>query len=94
MEITEKLNKLCIEQFGICEVCLTAKSIFERMEELTEEELQQAMDDELIYYKDQWEIIQYYQNPREANFDEAMNNFYDDLLDVLQTYNDLTNIII
>lgn len=94
MEITKELNKLCIEQFGMCEVCLTAKSIFERMEEPTEEELHQAMDDELIYDEDLWEIIKYYQRPCDANFYEAMDEFYNDLLDILQAYNDLTNIII
>lgn len=94
MEITKELKKLCAEQFGNSGVCAIAISIFERMEAPTEEELQQAMDDDLIYYKDQWDIIQYYQNPREANFYEAMDNFYNDLLDILQAYNDLTNIII
>ena len=87
MEITKELQKLCFEKFGFGKVCETVESIFERMEEPTEEDLQQAIDDELIYYCDQWEIMQHYQTPQEANFDEAMEEFYNDLLDILYKVN-------
>lgn len=87
MEITKELEKLCIEKFGFSEVCKTAQSIFERMEEPTEEDLNQSIDDTLIYYCDQWEIMKHYQNPQEANFYEAMDEFYNDLLDILYKVN-------
>ena len=60
-----------------------ALNIFERMEEPTEEELQHAIDDELIYYNDLWAIIEFYQSPREANFEKAMDEFYEDLLYIM-----------
>ena len=82
MEITKEMNLLLWDKFNL-KVCEIAESIIERMEEPTEEELWQAMDDTLIYYDDQWEIMKQYQNPKEANFNEAMMEFYDDLLEIL-----------
>lgn len=82
MEITKEMNLLLWDKFNL-KVCEIAESIIERMEEPTEEELQQAMDDELIYDEDLWEIMKYYQRPSEANFNEAMMEFYDDLLEIL-----------
>ena len=38
-----------------------------------------ALNDELIYTADQWAIMQEYQTPAEANFDDAYMLFYDDL---------------
>ena len=83
MEITKELQKLCFEKFGFGKVCETVESIFERMEGPTEEGLRQAMDDELIYDEDLWEIMKYYQRPSEANFYEAMDEFYNDLAEIL-----------
>ena len=82
MEITKEMNLLLWDKFNL-KVCEIAESIIERMEAPTEEELQQAIDNELIYTDDQWEIMKYYQNPKEANFNEAMMEFYDDLLEIL-----------
>ena len=83
MEITKGLKKLCIEKFGFGEVEKIAELIIERMEAPTEEELQQAIDDSLIYYDDQWEIMKHYQLPQDANFDEAMEEFYEDLVEIV-----------
>lgn len=83
MKITKNLETLLIRKFGFGEVEKIAESIIERMEAPTEEELWQAMDDTLIYYDDQWEIMKYYQNPKEANFNEAMEEFYNDLVEIL-----------
>lgn len=82
MEITKEMNLLLWDKFNL-KVCEIAESIIERMEEPTEEELRQAMDDELIYTEDLWKIMAYYQTPREANLSEAMELFYDDLLEIL-----------
>ena len=90
MEITKDLNILLLDKFNVF-VAQIAKEIFLRMgeyeEEDTEEALQYAMDDELIYDDDLWQIMRYYQRPCEANFDEAMEEFYNDLLDILYKVN-------
>lgn len=86
MEITKELNILLFEKFNVF-VAQIAKGIFEVMEDSTEEELRYSMDIELIYDEDQWEIMKYYQRPNEANFDEAMDEFYNDLLDILYKVN-------
>lgn len=38
-----------------------------------------AVDDTIIYYNIQWEIMKHYQNPKDANLDEAINDFLYDL---------------
>lgn len=38
-----------------------------------------ALNDELIYTARQWTIMQEYQSPENANYDEAYMCFYDDL---------------
>lgn len=43
------------------------------------ENLWGALDDHLIYTRDQWTIIEEYQTPQEANYDEAYEMFYEDL---------------
>ena len=87
MTITKDLKKLLFDCFGLDAVGATAEAIFERMEEPTEEELFQAIDDQIIYYVDQWEIMQFYQTPQEANFNEAIELFTNDLLDILYKVN-------
>jgi len=42
-----------------------------------------AMNDELIYYNDQWTMMMFYQLPQEANFENAWYNFEDDLYKVI-----------
>ena len=86
MEITKELHTLLWDKFNL-KVFEIAELIFERMEEPTEEELQYSMDTELIYDEDLWEIMKYYQRPNEANYDEAMEEFYNDLLDILYKVN-------
>ena len=86
MEITKDLRLLLWDKFNL-KVCEIAEAIIERMEEVSKDEivdeLQYAMDLELIYTEDQWSIMAYYQTPQEANFNEAMEEFYNDLLDIL-----------
>ena len=83
MKITKNLETVLNEKFVFGEVKKIAESIIERMEGPTEEGLRQAMDDELIYDEDLWEIMKYYQRPSEANFYEAMDEFYNDLAEIL-----------
>lgn len=90
MEITKEMNLLLWDKFNL-KVCEIAESIIERMEEVSkdeiEDELQYAMDLELIYTEDLWKIMAYYQTPQEANLSEAMELFYNDLLDILYKVN-------
>lgn len=83
MKITENLETLLIEKFGTGEVEKIAEFIIEWMEAPTEEELLNSINNNLIYYDDQWEIMKHYQNPEEANFNEAMEEFYNDLAEIL-----------
>lgn len=38
-----------------------------------------ALNDELIYTADQWEVMKAYQEPKDANFTEAVEEFINDL---------------
>lgn len=86
MEITKEMDLLLWDKFNL-KVCEIAEAIIERMEECTEDEIEDelkyAMDLELIYTEDLWTIMAYYQTPQEANFSEAMELFYGDLLEIL-----------
>ena len=90
MEFKKDLELLLFEKFtyGVSDI---AKSIFEIMEEVSkdeiEDELQYAMDIELIYDDDLWQIMRYYQRPCEANLSEAIELFYNDLLEILYKVN-------
>lgn len=90
MEITKDLELLLFEKFTYA-VSDIAKSIFERVQDYEEEDLedalQYAMDDELIYDDDLWQIMRYYQRPCEANLSEAIELFFNDLLDILYKVN-------
>lgn len=49
-----------------------------------------AIDDELIYSEDQWEIMKQYQSPQDASWEEAIDEFYNDVYaiveDLLENY--------
>ena len=83
MKITKNLETLLIEKFGYGEVEKIAELVIERMEAPTEEDLLNSINDSIIYYDDQWEIMRYYQNPENANLSEAMILLYDDLAEIL-----------
>lgn len=42
-----------------------------------------ALDEGLIYTKDQWTILEYYCSPTDANFDEAEGYLYDDICEIM-----------
>lgn len=42
-----------------------------------------AMDN-IIYYYQQWRIIEHYQTPMDANFDDAMSDFENDLYNLVR----------
>ena len=54
-----------------------------RMEDASDDELWQAMDDELIYTEDRWTLLKGYCTPEEADFGRAWEDFYCDLSSAL-----------
>ena len=52
---------------------------FDAQDSTLDEEIDDALDNALIYYCDQWKIIQHYQTPEEANFLNAMEEFSSDI---------------
>ena len=62
-----------------------AEDIAERVENPNDSEsIAQALDDGLIYTRDQWEVLAYYCTPSEADFNFAMEQFYTDLVALLE----------
>ena len=47
------------------------------------DELLSAMDDSLIYTEDQWSIIKFYCSPSNANFSYAMEEFENELYNII-----------
>lgn len=75
-----------LETFGCGKLADIAYSIFERVEDDTKKEeadeaIFHAMDDELIYCRDQWEVIAAYSTPSEPmSISEACELFFGDLM--------------
>ncbi len=58
----------------------TVEGILGRIDDYNDEEdIMGAIDDELIYDDDQWEVMKHYQRPSEANFNEAIEYLIDDI---------------
>lgn len=51
--------------------------------EVEQDELYEAIDSSLIYYNQQWAMMKYYQNPQEANYEEAFEFFVNDMFSVV-----------
>ena len=65
------------------------ENILDRVDDLAECEVvdvYQAMDDELIWYSDQWLVLQTYCTPQNANWEEAIESFTNDVLCIVQKY--------
>jgi len=69
---------------GIAEMCLSRVDDFS-----SEEDVIQSMNDALIYTDDQWEILKYYCDIKDANFYNAMEEFTNDLLRCADIINSL-----
>ena len=73
------------DTFGYGEMAGLAEGVLNRIEadDLKDdpyEAVWQAMDDELIYTADQWTMIQYYCTPQNADYDNAWEEFQNDLM--------------
>lgn len=75
-----------LDTFGCGKLADIAYSVFERVEDGTKKEeadeaIMHALDDELIYCADQWEVIAAYSTPSEPmSISEACELFFDDLM--------------
>lgn len=81
--------------YGFGEIRNIADTIIDRAEgnmaEYTNdphEAIMDAVNDGLIYTSDQWEVMKAYQNPQNANFDEAVEEFMNDLNDCVEVLDD------
>lgn len=84
-----KINeKKFTELFGFGKLADIASEILDRAsddrEDTASEKVIDALNDSLIYYDDQWEVMKAYQNPTEANFQNALDEFLNDLLSVIE----------
>ena len=70
------------------------ENIFTEDEDELYEEISYAIDDELIYYKDQWIVLQEWCTPIEANWNEAYNSLYADVLAVVESIRENKEIFI
>lgn len=68
-----------------------AESVFNRIDDeevKNEDDLYDAimseLDNELFYYYQQWAILEFYCLPKEANYDEAIEEFINDLFNVIK----------
>jgi hypothetical protein len=51
--------------------------------EVEQEKVYEAIDSSLIYYHQQWTMMKYYQNPQDANYEEAFESFVNDMFSVV-----------
>lgn len=52
-------------------------------EDNVDEYVKQAMDDGLIYYDDEWLMLKAYCNPKKANYNDAYDELYTDLVNII-----------
>lgn len=79
------------EHFGFSEVFDIASNIFERADGMDFSDdvgqvILQAIDDELIYYSNQWEVLKHYCSPSDADFNYTLEQFYCDILDCVESF--------
>lgn len=83
------------KKFGLNDEMIDiSKGILSRMDYDTDndheaivEDLWNCMNDELIYTIDQWEMMKYYCTPTTANFEEAWDGLFNDLMDCIEKEN-------
>lgn len=92
----QRNEKKLTELFGFDEIRNIAEAIIDRAEgyhaEKTPEDaydlIFDALNDELIYTTDQWEIMKAYQLPENASFNKALCEFINDLTECVEVLED------
>lgn len=86
MKVTEKLKKKITDYIYWRDLPAIACDCVERLGDIDPEDsdeimqsIYEAVDDSVIYYDDQWEIIEWACSPVEANWHDAIDYFYDEL---------------
>lgn len=51
------------------------------------DDVMQAIDDGLIYYSDQWKVLQHYCSPKDANWENAIDEFVTDIYHIVDKIN-------
>lgn len=63
------------------------EEVIDRIDDIKDDEdydgINQAIDDSLIYYNQQWTILKHFFNPQDVNFGEAMEYFTEDVYTTL-----------
>ena len=90
MTINEQLKIKIRNEFGYSDIIGVVEAIISRIEGLYDindlyEAISQAIDDELIYYDDQWEVLKYYFSPTDLDlsFGKAIEFLIDDIYKIL-----------
>lgn len=93
--IKVKEKEMC-HIFGIGKLYDIASATLERVKDIYKDRakdgerpeicacISEAIDLELIYTDDVWEIMKGYQTPENADYNEAMDAFFNDLLSVVE----------
>lgn len=88
-KMIEEMKENAWSRFEDYRVAQIACDVLDRLEEEDMEQdkceaILQAIDDELIYTSDQWELIKYYMNPDEIGegktLSDIMMDFFEDLM--------------
>lgn len=67
-------------------ICVLEDAI-KRIEDYDDDEdIHQALDDALIYYKDQWVIMMHHQSPKNANLYDAFEDTIEDIYGYIAIY--------
>ena len=56
-------------------------------DQYSSEDVMQAIDDGLIYYSDQWKVLQHYCTPKDANWEDAFDEFTTDIYNIVDKIN-------
>lgn len=76
------LNHFNGEMIGLAENILDRIDV-DTYREDAYEAVWQAMDEGLIYTADQWTMLEYYCTPTNASFEDAWNDFENDLMECI-----------
>ena len=72
------------EVYGIAENIISRVDTFEDDDEISDLIID-ALNDELIYYRDQWDVIEFYSTPEDGRtLSDCCDDFINDILDVVE----------
>ena len=76
----DKFCEYCMQHNHSWKFMDILENVLDRIENPNEDDdILQAIDDELIYYSQQWTILQEYFNPQDANWNDAIEEFINEV---------------